>query len=184
MIRYPLTLLAVVAFLYTLIVTISPTKPGRLPKRYQVCDVNNINSWQISTYGLKKIESAKDQATEEKYIQFTYEDSIPKAYIYLQCKTFIPVDTLYKAIVLKTDVKINQPATLGSTIERVGQGPALGDVFVKSEDINQPFTITKLLDTQPKLTWLSGNYDIGVLSVIPTNFEKPLIITVYGIYLE
>lgn len=184
MIKYPLAILFTIFFLYLMVVTVSPIRPERLPKMFQVCDVNNITSWQISTYGLKKIESGKNQATGDKYIEFTYENSVPKAYIYLLCNTFIPVDVLYKAVFLKTEIKINQPATLGSTIERVGQGPALGDVLVKPEDVNRPFTITKLLDSQPKLTWLSGNYDIGVLSVIPSDPEKSLVVTIYGIYLE
>lgn len=181
-----LTIILTLIFLWTMFITTNPIKPNRLGTKYPICDVN-ISTWESVQNKADSITSNYKSPLNptENFIRIVYKNlqDMPN----IECKSNIPVDILYKAVTINITYEINQPVQLMLGIHRIGQGPLWGPVIVKPEDVNKPVTNTWLLDKTTedlKFNWLSGAYEGASISLQKYDPSKPLVITIYSIYLE
>lgn len=168
-------------------VTVNPLKPKRLTGHFQICDISNISSWDAIQEKIQQVSIAGIlPGATGNYIEFTYENLSDNSFIL--CKFNIPEIVLYKASTINVVYKLNQPAQLAIGIHRVGQGPFWEPVIINSDSVNKKITSTWTIDkdqgNEPKLNWLSGPYEEVIFRVSESDRAKPLVLTIYEVYLE
>ncbi len=180
-------LILTLAFLWIMIVTINSIKPKRIANRFQICDINNISSWGAIQGEIKKITSIKTPPGKpEDHIELIFNN--PAHDPYFSCKYLIPETILFRALTINVRYKVNQTAQIHIGMHRVGQGPGWESILVDKESVDKIITgtwsIDKPTDNEPKLNWLSGPYEEVTFGI--SNFDrlKPLILTIYEVYLE
>lgn len=201
--KYTIILLSIPLFLWIHLKTISPILPASLKEKYQLCKIdalreptllNEFNDWIFTRWYPNRVSVDYDISVLKTYVEFTFNtlpNLIHKPII--QCRNKIPVDILYKAHTLKALIQINQPIDMTMTFYRVGQGPSWDPIKIKPDQVNSVILLNQPLDLvqnylgdrgNPKLSWLSGDYDSTVFIFDKYDPSKELIFRVYEVYLE
>lgn len=173
--------------LWMLFTTTSPIKLTGLDKKYDVCEIGNINSWLPVQAKLSSIKSEQFiQIKQDSYIEFFYPKQNERP-LFL-CKKNISSQIVYRAKTINAKIKINQPAEFNLGLSTEGIGPTWR-TLIKPEDINKPVSLSWSLDREQsgntlKLNWLPENFTGGGIYVEKSDPNKDLVITLYEIYLE
>lgn len=180
-----LSIILIILFLWIMFITNNPIQPQKLSTKYPLCNMHDISSWETSPYTEEAaIKIPIDNGLYTNYIKLIVND--PQNNITAVCKTNIPETVLYKARTINFSYKVNQSSNLTFTIFKKGMGPRFKTETILPENTNKKVTSTWLIEesVDPKTNWLSGPYDSAVISFEPFDHLKPLILSVYEIYLQ
>ncbi len=183
-IKYIPALFIVFSFFWVMTRVSTPIYPQKIRGEYSICDVSNVNSWVTPQGYPVGLYSYLNPLTKDSYFKATYQYLLERSL--LECKTKIPIDVLYNAYTINFLLESDQPVDIALSIKRFGQGPSWGKVGINKADVGKKLLITKTLNeaNQPKLTWLSGDYDRVGLEISNLNPDKVTTITIYNIYLK
>lgn len=177
-------------FLWVLYIPINPIPSDGLKEKYYICDVGNLKLWKMPTPVQARIEFMEaikfPTSTENNAIKFSYEDIRERPFF--QCWGKISVYALYQAKTLNARIKINQPAEFAIALHRNSiQSGWLRKL--KADEVNKPILISWSIEKVNqngilKLNWLPGDFDGLAITVDKFDFRKPLMVTIYEIYLK
>ncbi len=174
-------------FIWIMLIAINPIKPQKITNHFQICDINNISTWGATQEKIIKVNTLGILPGDPgDFIEFTFENLSDNSFF--SCRFNIPEITLYNASTINIVYRLDQPAKLGIGILRAGQGPFWGPITIPSDSVNKVITsswpVAQSTGNEPKLNWLSGPYEEITIQVTESDRTKPLVLTIYEVYLE
>lgn len=187
-IKYVTLFLSAVIFLWMLFVTAFPIKMSSLKDSYDICDLGNVNTWDLRPDKFLYIKSEINyrKEAEEKFVEIFYPQQGDRPFF--TCKKIIPAYLIYKAQTLNAKIKLNKPGEINIGLITHGVGPSWRSQ-VKEKDVNEVVTLSWPLEREDsaktlKLNWLPGDYKGTAIYFEKSDQSKDTIITIYELYIK